>query len=378
MKKTYVVLTGAKKNAGDYLITEKCKELIKAFKPEFELIQIERWKKLDDKLDIINSSKAIILMGGPAFTPNMYPNVYRLVDDLSKIKVPIIPMAVGWNSYPGDFESMMNFTFSDKSMELLRKISSSSKYISVRDFYTSQILRRHGIKNSLMTGCASWYDLKLIGKKMNLFSKPKIVAFTPAQDVRYSNITIETMKRVRDIFSDSKIICAFHRGIGKEDEHTSKIDAKNTRKIASIAESLNMKIADLSFSYENYKIYNNVDFHIGFRVHAHLYFLSRRYPSLLIHEDGRGKAMSETLGIYGIDAFTKHPLNNQLYILNRIFRKLSLPIIFKHDVRNNVPDIVEHMLINHIENGFRGFAGVSNIIDENFYVMKKFLMSLPE
>jgi hypothetical protein len=378
MKRTYIVLTGAKKNAGDYLITEKCKELITKFKPEFELIQIERWEKLDDKLDIVNASKGIILMGGPAFTSQMYPDVYRLVDDLEKIKVPIIPMAVGWNSYPGDFESMLNFRFSSKSMKLLKKISSSSKYISVRDFYTNSILRRHGIENSLMTGCASWYNLDSIGKKMNLFNKPKVVAFTPAQDVRYSNITIETMKRVKEIFSDSKIICAFHRGIGMEDEHTSKNDAMNTRRIASIAKNLEMEIADLSFSYENYKKYDNIDFHIGFRLHAHLYFMSKRNPSLLIHEDGRGKSMSETLGIHGIDAFKTYPFNKQLNIANKILGKLSSPLIFKHDVRKDVPNIVEHMLLSHIETGFSGYAGVSNTIDSYFEVMKNFVMSLPE
>lgn len=137
-----------------------------------------------------------------------------------------------------------------------------------------------------------------------------------------------------------------------------------------------MEIADLSFSYENYRIYNNVEFHVGFRVHAHLYFLSRRYPSLLIHEDGRGRSISETLGIYGVDAFCRHPLGGLLQPLDRMLQRLSIAPI-KHDVKNNVPEIVECLLINHLESGFSGYAGISNVIDQNFGIMKKFLQSLP-
>ncbi|HCF38279.1 MAG TPA: hypothetical protein DER56_04280 [Thermosipho africanus] len=376
MDKYYVVLTGARKNAGDFLITQKCKELIRKFRPEFELVQIGRWENLDDKLDIVNQSKGVILLGGPAFVPKMYPRIYRLVDDLNKIKVPIIPMAVGWNAYPGDFKSMIKFRFSSKSMELLRKISSGSDYISVRDFYTNQILKMHGINNSIVTGCAALFDLKSIGKAMHLTSTPKAIAFTPAQNIKYAEITIELMKRLRNIFKDTRIICAFHRGIGKKDKYTSKIDAKNTRRIALIAEKLGMEVADLSFSHENYRVYDGVDVHVGFRVHAHLYFLSRRYPSLLINEDGRGSSISKTLNIYGVDAFYRRPLGEILHLLDGVFQRLSLCSI-KHDVKNNVPEVVECLLRNHLESGFIGFAGVSDVIDNYFGVMKKFLQSLP-
>lgn len=66
MTKYYVVLTGAIKNAGDYLITEKCKELLRYFRPDYELIQYGRWESLEDKLEVVNNAEALILMGGPA------------------------------------------------------------------------------------------------------------------------------------------------------------------------------------------------------------------------------------------------------------------------------------------------------------------------
>ena len=42
--------------------------------------------------------------------------------------------------------------------------------------------------------------------------------------------------------------------------------------------------------------------HVGYRVHAHLYCLSRATPSYLLYEDTRGIGVGETLGHLGGDA----------------------------------------------------------------------------
>ena len=86
MEKYYIVLSGAKKNAGDFLITESCKKLISRYRPEYQLVQIRRDTPLDDKIELINGSGAIILLGGPGFTPNMYPKIYPLAKNLDDIK----------------------------------------------------------------------------------------------------------------------------------------------------------------------------------------------------------------------------------------------------------------------------------------------------
>lgn len=43
--------------------------------------------------------------------------------------------------------------------------------------------------------------------------------------------------------------------------------------------------------------------HIGFRVHAHIYNLSRRNCSVLIEEDGRGAGVNQALGLCPITAY---------------------------------------------------------------------------
>lgn len=379
MKKYYIVLSGAKKNAGDFLITESCKKLISRYRPDYELIQIRRDAPLDDKIELINSSSAIILLGGPGFTPSMYPKIYPLTKNLNDIKVPIVPMAVGWNTSSGTFKGMIDFQFDDNSLELLNTISSRSPFISVRDFYTYSILKRNGIKNVLMTGCSSWYyflDSRFMEKKCKHVVDS--IAFTPAQNPKFNRMVKEVMQEIRGIFPDKKIICSFHRGVGKVDEYTSVTDAENTKDILQYAEHLDMLPIDLSSDFKKYKEYDDVDFHIGFRVHAHLYFLASQKPSLLIHEDGRGKSMSETLGLYGIDSFKGKSFFSRFEKINSIFSRLSLPYRFFTDIDREVPERVNHLIVNHLDNNFSCFSGVFETIRQNYAVMEKFLENLPE
>jgi hypothetical protein len=48
------------------------------------------------------------------------------------------------------------------------------------------------------------------------------------------------------------------------------------------------------------KLYGGADLHIGYRVHAHLFCLSRRVPSILINEDSRGVGQAAALGTKGL------------------------------------------------------------------------------
>lgn len=377
MGKYYVVLSGAIKNVGDFLITDQCKKLIKQFKPDVRFIQVGRGESLDNRLYEVNNADAIIILGGPGYIPQMYPNVYKLVANLERLKPPIIPMGVGWNMYPGDYKSLQSFVFDKSSLALLHKIAKSAPYVGCRDFYSYSILKRHGVSNALVTGCPALYNLDYIGQPIRIPKQVKTLAFTPGQDIRYSTQTIGVMKVLRKSFPNTRIICAFHRGLAKVDTHTDLVDAHNTNTIAQEAIALDMETIDLSYNLEKMKIYDGIDLHVGYRVHAHIYFLSMRRPSLLIHEDGRGKSISETIGVYGVDAFQRKIGGRIFYELNLLLRRFNIPVCFKLDVVKNVPGMVEHLLLGHVDNGFKSFFGVSNVIDANFEEMKKFIMALP-
>ena len=200
----YIVLTGAKKNVGDYLITDRCKKLLRKHKPKQKLVQLPHWVPLDENLDEVNSSDAVIIMGGPGFQLNFYPDVYKLTAEIDKIKVPIIPMGVGWKGTTGDVKSLLSYKFTQNSMLALRKISRETKYISCRDYLTKFVLQNNGLSNVLMTGCPVWYDLDFINTEFRPPENIDKIVFTPPHIPAFKEQSVQLMKEIRKAFEIAK------------------------------------------------------------------------------------------------------------------------------------------------------------------------------
>src|SRR5690606_33874459 len=97
----YTVLTtcppfGGSQNVGDKLIEQRTKDLVSKEKGEVDFLTIFREDSLEPYIDQINASRAVLLPAFPVRDTPMYPGVYRLVNDLSKIKVPLIPIGANW------------------------------------------------------------------------------------------------------------------------------------------------------------------------------------------------------------------------------------------------------------------------------------------
>ena len=306
-KKYYIALTGAKKNVGDYLITNRAIELLKKITNDYQFKILPSWEYLED-IEYINKSEGIIILGGPGYKLNIYPGVYKLRINLQDIEVPIYILGGGWSGIPGNFISEKLYKFNRTSITLLNKIEKNNIGLSCRDYQTERILKNNGYNDIIMTGCPAWYDLDSIGKPFIKPNNINKIIFTPAQKFIYSNQCITLMKFIKEKFPNSKLIVSFHRGIGITDEFTSLKDAQNTKKIAEFAQKIGAEVIDTSYDSNKLKIYDDCDFHIGYRVHAHIYFLSKRLPSILINEDGRGTVFSETLKTPGIDGYSTHKI----------------------------------------------------------------------
>ncbi|MBN2723914.1 MAG: polysaccharide pyruvyl transferase family protein [Deltaproteobacteria bacterium] len=374
----YIVLSGAKKNIGDFLITDRARKLLSHFRPEHEHVQLPSWENLEPHLEIINRSSAVIILGGPGFQPHFYPGVYKFVPDTSKIRVPIIPMGLGWKGEPGDFATIRNYNFTSDSMTLLKRISRESEFVSCRDYHTLEILKRNGIENALMTGCPVWYHLPSINRKFYPPEKIRKLVYTPAQKHLFRDQSIDMAAMLRKKFPESELFCCFHRGLNADDEFTPRSNEKNDNYIRNKVEKMGFTIVDGAWDLKNIDFYNTCDLHVGYRVHAHLHFISRRVPSLLIHEDGRGRGVSESLNLMGIDGFQR-----------RFFSSLieKVPVHEISRALRGVRDIIKAdtlsvgrtsmFLDNELENGFKRYTGFPVIIDEHFNIMKKFINSLP-
>ena len=339
-----VLLSGEKKNIGDFLITERARKLF-AHLLDDEIIILDRFKNLESDIDLINSARFLVLCGGPAYASDIYKGIYPLVNDLRKIKVPIIPFGLGWCGRPSNPNE---FRFNADSKMLLDNIHSTIENSSCRDDITASVLKNCGYNNVTMTGCPVWYDVESIGKEFDIKNSIKKIVFTTAADPKLIKQTYLLIKSVNKYFPDAEITMSYHRGIFP-DKHTTYRATIGYLLMYGVAKLVNrkIKIKDVAYKLEKLDFYDDCDFHIGYRVHAHLYFLSKRLPSMLINEDGRGKGMVQTMG---------------------------LPIFNIED--KDVVAKVDRKLREYKDNNFNSFIEIGKYIDKQYNVMKGFIKHL--
>ena len=287
-----IILTGAVKNIGDYLIGSRSIKLLRKF-TDADIVELDRFKQQDRNIDLLNSARAIILAGGPAYAENIYPGIYPLVKEIKSIEVPIVPFGLGWCGRPfGDPEK---FKFDKNSKKFHDIVHNGIKNSSCRDEITYSVLGQCGYRNVKMTGCPVWYDLESIGKKLSVDPIQRIVYTTPASPKLLKQNHI-LMKELKNIFPDAELVCSFHRGIFP-DRYTSLRYGSAYFAMSLDAKMLGYKVVDTSYDLGKISFYKDFDMHVGYRVHAHLDFLSRRKASILINEDGRGLGMVRSLGM---------------------------------------------------------------------------------
>ena len=338
-----VILTGAKKNVGDYLIGSRARKLLREFVDD-DIVELDRFSPLDTHIPTINKSRAVILCGGPAYTKNIFPKVYPLTDYIEQIKVPIIPFGLGWSGKP--FGSPDDFRFDDISKRIIDDIHKKADFTSCRDIITENILQSHGHDNILMTGCPVWYDLDSIGKELDTSLDYKRIVFTTPASRKLVKQNKKLMKVLRNTFPSAEIICSFHRGI-LPDKHTGIKRSIAYMRMTLDAKKLGFKVVDTSFDLQKIGFYKDLDLHVGYRVHAHLDFISRRKPSILINEDGRGQGMVESM---------------------------NLPVLNFDD--QNLIESYESLLTNYKVGNFSELLEVPAFIDKQLITMKKFLASI--
>lgn len=291
------LLTGAFKNAGDYLITERVEALLSYRYPDAEISRYARNKNLDLFLEEINLCDVVVFGGGPGWISDMYPEKFPLVSDLDSIVPPLFVLGMGCKTRD---EKIKEVAFTTRSKELINRFVNDGYSLGCRDELTYQILKKSGIENALMTGCPAWYDLEYIHqnelKTVPIKNKIKRIVISDPGDIYNLEMAANLVSFCKVKYEPDEIVFAFHRGWNQDDYTDAPI---SDRQIA-LRDWLivnGIKVVDLSYSADGFSIYDQCELHIGFRVHAHIYCLSHRIPSFLIEEDGRGFGVNETLGL---------------------------------------------------------------------------------
>jgi len=381
MKDQYVILTGSKNNAGDYLIKFRAKQLFAKLRPDRSIIDMNGWETMSQtNLDIVNDSKALILMGGPALVEDMVPRVYGLAEVLDKIKVPIIMMGIGWKSQKGNWENTYNYKLNPKSYELVKKVNDSGYLSSVRDYHTLNALRFNGFDNILMTGCPAYYDQNHINTEFTP-NEIKKVAFSLGVSFIESPSMFKLMKEnilaCKKMFFDKEFEVVFHHSLNREKFSSAYKSAshhvKAHNKFADWLEENNIKYSDISGSAENLmNYYSNVDLHIGYRVHAHIFMNSIARKSILISEDGRAKGVKGAIGGVVLDGY----FNFKDGFVSKVFNRL----LSSYDRFESNPYLTKELLkeIKYEESiDFARFKNSRSRIDGNYKIMSQFLKQLP-
>jgi len=381
MKNQYVILTGSKNNAGDFLIKHRAKALFASYREDRKIIDFNAWEAFDeDKLRIVNESKALILMGGPSLQYNMRPNIYKMTKDLDAIKVPIISMGIGWKSMNGTWHDTYDYRLNESTLALLERINNSGYLSSVRDYHTLNSIQFKNYNHFIMTGCPAYYDKAYIDKKPTLNAIEKVafslgVSFVESKAME--KLIKENILYCKSLYKDKNFEVVFHHSLDREaflaTHNATTKHVQKHNKFAQWLETENISYVDISGSAENLMdYYASIDLHIGYRVHAHIFMNSISKFSILISEDGRAKATHKVIGGIVLDGYVNFKNGFLSKVLNRLlssYDRYTPNTFLTKELANNIQyeENIDYMRVKNSRTQ----------IDNNFNIMKQFMQQLP-
>lgn len=379
MNRSFTLVSGALKNVGDFLISEKCHEMVNLFLRPNENLILKRNSDLSRHLEEINRTDAIFICGGPGYSIGFYDEVYPFLHHHREIKVPIIPLGLGWRGFP--LYHPERFRFSEMSKRAIRRIHEQIACSSTRDELTRGILMRTGVNNVLNTGCPSLFNMTLMDDdtRFRVPSRVSRVAVSMAQQPILHRQNLQLLERLKNDFPSASISAVFHRGTGT-DKYTTPNEGARLQKLVTALKRRGFEVVDLAYNLNQIGVYDNVDFHVGYRVHAHAYSVSKRVPTFLLWEDGRGQGMSETLHLQGI------PARNEAMV-DRLRGFPAMKTIMEKGVRRVFgepgpsPDAIDRitkLIHSQIDSGFDMFSETPERLNQLFSNLQQFFKSNEE
>jgi hypothetical protein len=291
-------------NIGDQLILDSIQELIgESHSPE---VRLSSWQELGaEDIDRINTTRALILAGA-----NPLHDEYRIapnltLENLRRIRVPIIPMGIGLYGEPGKQTSM-----SETTKDMLREVHSRIEFSSWRCPRTVAYLRRNlpelGDK-ILMTGCPVVQAGRATRSASPVDPRSGSIAVTvtergPGWWAREMRI-LETVRRT---WPGRRTVLVLHQQFKPARSNRLLRRWMPARyggpdDLHAFVARRGMHIARPTSTAEMREVYRECSLHIGSRLHAHLYFLSQNRSSYLFAVDGRAEGFAESLSFPLLD-----------------------------------------------------------------------------
>ncbi len=141
------------RNVGDLFIEDSVKRIL--VYDRLNSIDIDPRRPIfDGEIGRINDTDAAVIVGTNLWYRDMpRPGRWQFsLDDLRRIRVPIIPLGVGTTRHEGEDNG-----FEPETLAQIRTIHERCELGSARDWRTAEALEQAGVGNVRMTGCPTLY-----------------------------------------------------------------------------------------------------------------------------------------------------------------------------------------------------------------------------
>lgn len=290
-------MSRAIKNVGDALIHERGLELLRAADPDVDYVRGRGWQSLSEQFSSsdIGRIRRIVVPGGPGIRPNLR-RIYPFLSEAAERGIPVTFLGVGARYFPAAVPDR-NAVLDADTVALLVHAARGGP-IGVRDHFSRRVIEMSGIAAEL-NGCPAWYCLGTVDSQPVMPDQFTTVAFTPPADPLFHEQSLAVLRSIRRLLPDARVVVGFHRGI-LADEHTGIEEERRNLAVVREAESLRCNVVDCAGPVARLNAYDACQLHVGYRVHAHLYFTSLHRPTFLIAEDVRGLGALHALDGCGV------------------------------------------------------------------------------
>jgi len=310
------------KNVGDKFITESAIELVRIRVPRYDPLIIFREDPLDQ---YEKESVRTILAPGFSVKDGTYPDIFCLYKNLSNLPDGFYPVGCSFQHWIPLQRTYESYEYTEKTLDFLRLIVQRSGAIPCRDLLIVDLLNRNNVP-AFYCGDLVLYDHDVIGSKFTPPESIQSVVFTIQHKPKFSKQSFEMLDLIRSEFPDATLYVAYH----------SEANEKS-KEVAGYAKSLGYIEINMAGRVEGLSLYDEIDLHIGYRLHGHIYFLRKRKPSLLLIEDARAFGIANTgpLSVGTFDAVTADGTSVDDSAPQRVIEYA------RHQVRNGFEDYFE-------------------------------------
>ncbi len=293
-----------KANVGDQLILDSIEELVGAH--HSPSVRLSSWQKLSGAdIERINETRALILAGA-----NPLQDEYRIapeftIEDLHRIRVPIIPVGVGLY---GDRAKEVRMSASTATM--LRGIHERIEFSSWRcprtiDYLVRNLPELRG--KMLMTGCPVVQSGRSTRPQNPVDANAGSVAVTVTErGLGWWARELRILESVRRAFPGRMTTLVLHQQFKSTNSKAVLRSLLPSRygqpaDFHALARRRGFEVVCPATTAEMRAFYSGSSVHVGSRLHAHLHFLSQNKSSYLFAVDGRAQGFADSLAFPLLD-----------------------------------------------------------------------------